>query len=123
VDRVSTWGSLKKPLKGVRFMAEVVKVVKGQCGTCKLALGLKQGSSSSGTENRVCCTSEAHVRYCCEQTGYDILLDFFRKNGYVLLLSLEVLAEEGYVCPHWEPRDSDAGGQSLSAGDAEKITM
>ena len=100
-------------------MAETVKAVKGQCGTCKWVLRFEQGSSISGPENRVCCTSEAHVRYCCEQTGYDIILDSFKKNGYVLLLSLEVLAEEGYVCPHWEPRDNNGGGQLPHGGDAE----
>ena len=61
-------------------------------------------------EDRICCTSEAHVRYCCEQTGYNFGLDFFKENGYVLWLRLEVMAEEGYICPHWEPRDSDVGG-------------
>jgi hypothetical protein len=39
------------------------------------------------------------------------------------LLSLEVLTEEGYVCPHWEPRYSDVGGQSLPADEAEQVTM
>jgi hypothetical protein len=104
-------------------MAEYVEAVNGQCGTCKRALRFEHGPSTPVPENRVRCTSEAHARYCCEQTGYDVVLDFFKKNGYVLLLSLEVLTEEGYVCPHWEPRDSDVGGQSLPADDAEQVTM
>jgi len=104
-------------------VAGYVKAVNGQCGTCKWALMFKQGPSTSGPEGRICCTSEAHVRYCCEQTGYNFALDFFKENGYVLWLRLEVMAEEGYVCPHWELKDSDVGGQSLPAGDAEQFTM
>lgn len=92
-------------------MAEYVKAINGQCGTCKWALRVEHGPSIPGPENRICCTSEAHVRYCCEQTGYNLGLDFFKKNGYLLLLSLEVLAEESYACPHWETKDSEVRDQ------------
>ncbi|MCX5995594.1 MAG: hypothetical protein NTV59_06315 [Chloroflexi bacterium] len=92
-------------------MAESVKAVNGQCGTCKHALKSEYSPSPSGPEDRICCTSEAHVRYCCEQTGYNFGLDFFKENGYVLWLRLEVLTEESYVCPHWELKDSEVRDQ------------
>jgi hypothetical protein len=90
----------------------VLKIARiGQCGTCKWALRFEHGPSTSEPEDRVCCTSEAHVRYCCEQTGYNTALDFFKENGYVLLLSLEVLVEESYACPHWETKNSESRDQ------------
>ncbi len=92
-------------------MAESVKAVKGQCGTCKWALKAEYDPSILASKDRICCTSEAHVRYCCEQTGHNFSLDFFKKNGYVLWLRLEVLMEESYACPHWELKDSEVGEQ------------
>jgi hypothetical protein len=88
-------------------MAESVKAVNGQCGTCKWALKSECDPSTSGPEDGIWCTSEAHVRYCCEQTGHNFDPDFFKQNCYILRLTLEVLAvlaEESYVCPHWEPK-------------------
>jgi hypothetical protein len=91
-------------------MAGYVKAVNGQCGTCKWALRFERGPSSPlGPEEGICCTSEAHVRCCFEQAGYDFDCDSFKENGYTLCLRLEDSAEEGYVCPHWQPKEKVYG--------------
>lgn len=110
IARIGPVAAIYRP-KGGRFMAESVKSVNGQCGTCKWALKAEYDLSTSASEGRICCTPEAHVRYCCEQTGHNFSLDFFKENGYVLWLRLEVLMEESYVCPHWEPKDSEIRDQ------------
>ena len=86
----------------------LVKPVDGQCGTCKWALLFDYAPSPSGREDGVRCACEDHIRFLCEQQGYDYDLEEFRQYGYCSYFRLEVLAEETYICPHWQQKQGGA---------------
>ena len=83
------------------------KEIEGQCGTCKFADYFDYGPSPSGPEDGVHCTSQEHAKWLDQQCDPEInpCQNELAKHGYMDLFRLEVVAEEEYTCPYWEPRN------------------
>ena len=81
------------------------KETEGQCGTCKFAAGFDYGPSPSGPEDGVHCTSEENAKLLDEHLEGNRCQEELARYGYIDLFRLEVLADEHYKCPNWQPKE------------------
>ena len=79
------------------------KLIEGQCGTCRWAVGFDFADGPSGAEDGVHCASADHAREL-DSIGQADLAEEFRTQGYMQLWRLEALAEEDFRCAYWQPK-------------------
>lgn len=99
-----------------------VDPVAGQCGTCKWALGFTIGDCPSGPEDGVKCSCRAHVEDGCKESGENCDLEAFEKQGWISHFRFEVLVDESYICPRWQPRPGEVKDQWLPLPNAAQET-
>ena len=99
-----------------------VKPVEFQCGTCRFAKEFDYGPSPSGPQDGVHCANIDHARFLDSQQGLNeehpcSNLREFRENGFLSIFRLEILAEEDFKCPSWEPNWGEIREQMFPSPD------